>query len=68
MMSIHEIEEKYIQPLSTTEKLQLIQDVIEMLKVDSGLTSYFEPGQTVSYHGPVNEPRVAARLEELLQQ
>ena len=67
-MFIREIEEKYIKPLSQAEKLQLIQDVVEMLKADSGLSSYLKPGQNIRYHGPVNEPGVAARLEELLQQ
>lgn len=67
-MSLVEIEQEVIKPLSRVEKLQLIADISKMLQEEEGdeLSQYFKPGQEVGRFGPVNEPQIASQLQEML--
>ena len=69
-MSLVEIEQKVIKPLSRAEKLQLIADITKMLqeeeKAESELSQYFKSGEEVGRFGPVNEPQIASQLQEML--
>jgi len=67
-MSLAEIEQEVIKPLSRAEKLQLIADITKMLQEEEkdDLSQYFEPGQEVGRFGPVNEPQIASQLQEML--
>lgn len=67
-MSLIEIEQNIIKPLSRAEKLQLIADISTMLQEEEKdeLSKYFKPGQEVGRFGPVNEPQIASQLQEML--
>ena len=67
-MSLVEIEQEVIKPLSRAEKLQLIADITTMLQAEEGdeLSPYFKPGQEVGRFGPLNEPQIASQLQEML--
>jgi predicted amidohydrolase len=64
--------EKNIRPLSRAEKIQLIRDIEMMLHEEKSpqdgdeFREFFQPGQRIGYHGPVDEPLIAAQLQELL--
>ncbi len=68
-MLIYEIEE-YIKPLSQHEKIQLIQDVAEMLKPSSDAVLHqFEEAAKQSEHsspGPLEAYTAAQQLQEFL--
>ena len=67
-MSVVEIK-KYIQPLSYAEKIQLIQDIAEMLKDTDDLRLFrlSEAAETVSPQcsGPLEAYQAAAQLHQL---
>lgn len=69
-MSVVEIEQ-YIRPLSYAEKIQLIQDIAEMLKatVDDRLFRLSEAAETVGPQcsGPLEAYQAAAHLHKLAQ-
>ncbi len=71
MMLLHEIEEA-IQPLSQHEKIQLIQDVAEMLKPSphAVLRRFEKVTETVEPHdhGPLEAYTAAQQLHALLEQ
>jgi hypothetical protein len=69
-MSLAEIEQEVIKPLSRAEKLQLIADITKMVQEEEkdDLSQYFKPGQEVGRFGPVNEPQIASQLQEMLTQ
>ena len=70
-MLLYEIEEA-IKPLSQHEKIQLIQDVAEMLKPSSdAILRRFEQvaeGTTPYDHGPLEAYTAAQQLRGLLNQ
>jgi len=71
MMLLHEIEEA-IKPLSQQDKIQLIQDVAEMLKPSADMVlGRFEQiaETTTSYNnGPLEAYTAAEQLRSLLNQ
>ena len=70
-MLLHEIEEA-IKPLSQHEKIQLIQDVAEMLKPSPNtvLRRFEQVADTTvpSNHGPLEAYTAAQQLHALLNQ
>ena len=65
-MLLLEIEQT-IKPLPRVAKIQLIQDIAEMLKAETDdVARDVQPGQEVGYFGPINEPEIAAQLQEML--
>ena len=69
-MSIIELEEA-IKPLSTQEKLQLIQDVLEMLKneqAEDKRDRYFTRGGHYEVCTPLDDGRSAQQLDAFLKE
>ncbi len=70
-MLLMEIE-KHVEPLSEEDKEQLMWDVWRMLSetaepdAGKGAERYFEPGQPIVIHPPIDAPETAKRLEALL--
>ncbi len=64
-MSVIEIEEQ-IQPLSHTEKLQIIADVTKMLQEDVFLQIL--PGSEIPYYSPLNEDVAAMQIHQYLDE
>ena len=69
-MLLAELEKDYIQPLTRTEKLQLIEDISRMLReeVEPELLKYFKPGQEVGFWSVFNEHRMAEQFQEYVDQ
>lgn len=70
-MSVVEIEE-YIKPLSHAEKLQLIQDIVEMLKApDETLLRQFRKTAAIRVtrcSGPLEAYEAARQLQHLIEE
>lgn len=69
-MSVAEIEEKIIKPLSREEKWQLIEDIARMLREEEAaeLSRYFQPGQKVGFWSPFDAFDMAQKMQNLLEQ
>ena len=71
-MSVAEIEEKIIKPLSRAEKWQLIEDITQMLRqeeeAEAELSKYFKPGQKVGFWSPFDAFDMAQKMQNLLEQ
>lgn len=70
-MSLVEIEQKVIKPLSIAEKLQLIADITIMLqeeeKTNSKLSQHFQKGAIHPIFTPLGMEDAAARLQEYIE-
>ncbi len=78
-MSLTELEKEYIQPLTRTEKWQLIKDIQEMLQQEERaekegkLRKIFKPGTIYEIATPSlahdgNDAKAAAQLQKILDE
>ncbi len=72
-MSLVEIEQEVVKPLSRSEKLQLIADITRMLQeeeetTDPKLSQSFKKGATYPVFTPVGMEEAAAQLQKYLDQ
>ncbi len=69
-MSLCEIEEKIIRPLSRAEKFRLIADITKMLQdeeeIESVSSRHFRKGDLLPVFTPSGMEEAAARLQELI--
>ena len=69
-MTLSQIEQKVIKPLSRADKLLLIADISMMLqeeeKTDSKLSQYFEKGNINPVFTPLGMEIAAAKLQEYI--
>ncbi|MCP4353279.1 MAG: hypothetical protein GY795_48125 [Desulfobacterales bacterium] len=77
-MSLTELEKEYIQPLTRSEKWQLIKDIQEMLRQEERaeeereLRKIFKPGRVYEIATPLLAPgdsdaKAAAQLQKILE-
>lgn len=69
-MSLVELEQKEIRPLSKAEKLQLIADITKMLQEEEEdeLSQYFKPGEKHGFWSPFDAFDMAQKMQNLLEQ
>jgi len=67
-MSVAEIEEKIIKPLSRAEKWQLIEDITRMLREEEEADRIFRPGTKAGFWSPCNEFKMADQLKTFLEE
>ena len=70
--SLSEIEQTVIQPLSRSEKLQLIADITKMLQREDDelqhLKEIIRPERDIPFYSPYNEDIAAQQMMEYLQE